>query len=143
MVSSAVTRSVYLESATFQDEIDTHQMDAWRIKGTQKLFVGEKSHVDLVDGSPQVSHTKVNFRFKEYMQFRIPFRPTVYLTGQKWCWNVISRLVWFHRIKKYGIKTFKRSWRMPSSISKNNNIANIIYSILMERADVMWWRKRP
>jgi hypothetical protein len=28
MVSSAVTRSVYLESATFQDEIDTHQMDA-------------------------------------------------------------------------------------------------------------------
>jgi hypothetical protein len=81
MVSGAVTRSLYLESATFQDEIDTYQMDAW-IKGTQKLFVGEKSHVDLVDGSLQVSPTAVNFRFKEYLQFRIPFRPTVYLTGQ-------------------------------------------------------------
>jgi hypothetical protein len=81
MVSGAVTRSLYLESATFQDEIDTYQMDAW-IKGTQKLFVGEKSHVDLEDGSLQVSTKAVNFRFKEYLQFRIPFRPTVYLTGK-------------------------------------------------------------
>jgi hypothetical protein len=81
MVNGGITRSLYLESATFQDEIDTYQMDAW-IKGTQKLFVAEKSHVDLEEGSMQVSATKVNFRFNEYLQFRIPFRPTVYLTGQ-------------------------------------------------------------
>jgi hypothetical protein len=81
MVSGAITRSLYLESATFQDEIDTYQMDDW-IKGTQKLFVGEKSHVELEDGSMQVSPTAVNFRFNEYLQFRIPFRPTVYLTGR-------------------------------------------------------------
>jgi hypothetical protein len=29
MVNGGITRSLYLESATFQDEIDTYQMDAW------------------------------------------------------------------------------------------------------------------
>jgi hypothetical protein len=81
MVNGGITRSLYLKSATFQDEIETYQMDAW-IKGTQKLFVAEKSHVELEEGSLQVSDAKVNFRFNEYLQFRIPFRPTVDLTGQ-------------------------------------------------------------
>ena len=81
MVSGAITNSLYLESATFQDEIDTYKKADW-VKGTQKLFVAEKSHVELVEGSLVVSSAAVNFRFNEYLQFRIPFRPTVTLTGR-------------------------------------------------------------
>lgn len=55
-------------------------MDQW-IKGTQKLFVGENSQVRLV-GDLDVTKEEVAFRFDEDLQFRIPFRPTVALTGK-------------------------------------------------------------
>lgn len=51
------------------------------MKGTQKLFVGEKSEIRLV-GDVQVSPEKVEFRFDEDLMFRIPLRPTVSLTGK-------------------------------------------------------------
>ena len=80
LVSANLSREVYDESSTFTDEIDTYTIDKW-IKGTQKLFVAEKSRVDLV-GDVQVSPTKVEFRFDEDLMFRIPLRPVVTLTGK-------------------------------------------------------------
>ena len=49
--------------------------------GTQKLFVGENSDVRLV-GDIDVKKEAVTFRFDEDLQFRIPLRPTVALTGK-------------------------------------------------------------
>lgn len=59
---------------------DTYEMNQW-MKGTERLFVGEKSHVRLV-GDVNVSPEKVEFRFDEDLMFRIPFRPVVSLTGR-------------------------------------------------------------
>ena len=80
LVTGNLTPRVYRPTATFTDEIDTYQMDQW-MKGTQKLFVGEKSEIRLV-GDVMVSPEKVEFRFDEDLMFRIPFRPTVSLTGK-------------------------------------------------------------
>ena len=80
LVTGKLTPSIYSPGATFTDEIDTYQMDQW-MKGTQKLFVGEKSEVRLV-GDVDVSPSKVEFRFDEDLMFRVPFRPTVHLTGR-------------------------------------------------------------
>lgn len=81
MVSADITRDVYDESATFTDEIDTYQMDQW-IKGTKRLFVAEKSHVDLVPNSIKVSDVEASFRFTETLLFNIPIlKPLVYLSG--------------------------------------------------------------
>ena len=80
LCNGRLTRSVYDEAATFTDEIDTYGMDQW-ITGTQKLFVGENSQVRLV-GDVNVDSEAVKFRFDEDLQFRIPLRPTVSLTGQ-------------------------------------------------------------
>lgn len=79
LATGMLTRSIYLPTATFTDEIDTYGLDQW-MKGTSKLFVGEKSKVRLV-GDVQVSPDKVEFRFDEDLMFRIPFRPVVSLTG--------------------------------------------------------------
>ena len=73
LVSADITRAVYDESATFTDEIDTYTMDKW-IKGTKALFVAEKSKLDIV-GDISVDSEKVEFRFREDLMFRIPFRP--------------------------------------------------------------------
>ena len=51
------------------------------MKGTQKLFVGSKSHVDLV-GDVKASPKEVEFRFSETLTFNIPFNPKVDLTGR-------------------------------------------------------------
>lgn len=80
LVTGQLTRSVYDEAATFTDEIDTYTLDKW-IKGTQKLFVGEASHVDLV-GDVAVSDTEVSLRFSEVLAFNMPFQPKVDLTGK-------------------------------------------------------------
>lgn len=81
MVCADITRSVYDESATFTDEIDTYQMDQW-IKGTKRLFVASKSHVDLVPDSLKVTDSDVTFRFTEDLTFNIPLlMPKVYLSG--------------------------------------------------------------
>lgn len=58
LVTGNLTPSIYKPTATFTDEIDTYKMDQW-IKGTQKLFVGEKSDVRLV-GDVDVSPEKVS-----------------------------------------------------------------------------------
>jgi len=79
LATGKLTSSIYRPTATFQDEIDIYSMDQW-VKGTQKLFVGEKSQVRLV-GDVNVSPDKVEFKFDEDLMFRIPFRPIVSLTG--------------------------------------------------------------
>jgi hypothetical protein len=80
LCNGRLTRSVYDERATFTDEIDTYRMDQW-ITGTQKLFVAENSQVRLV-GDIDVTSESVKFSFDENLQFRIPLRPTVSLTGR-------------------------------------------------------------
>lgn len=80
LATGQLTRNVYDESATFTDEIDTYTLDKW-IKGTQKLFNGENSAVRLV-GDIDVTSERVEFRFDEDLQFNIPFKPTVSLTGK-------------------------------------------------------------
>jgi len=80
LVTGNLTPIIYDPTAKFTDEIDTYGMDQWRT-GTQKLFVGEKSKVRLV-GDVDVSPSKVEFKFDEDLMFRIPFRPTVHLTGR-------------------------------------------------------------
>ena len=80
LTNGKLTRSIYDESATFTDEIDTYTMDKW-IVGTQKLFVGDKSRVDLV-GDIDVTRDRIEFRFDEDLMFNIPFKPVVTLTGK-------------------------------------------------------------
>lgn len=80
LATGNLTPSIYKKTAVFTDEIDTYEMDKW-VKGTQKLFVGEKSDVRLV-GDVEVSPEKVEFRFDEDLMFRIPFRPVVALSGK-------------------------------------------------------------
>ena len=82
LTNGRLTRSIYDESATFTDEIDTYQLDQW-MEGTAKLFVADKSHVQLVPDSLQVSKDQVTFRFDEYLTFNIPvLQPKVDLTGR-------------------------------------------------------------
>ena len=82
LVTGQISRELYDETATFTDEIDTYGLDQW-VKGTSNLFVAAKSHVDLEEGSLQVSNSAVTFRFSEYLCFNIPLLlPTVYLSGK-------------------------------------------------------------
>lgn len=82
LVTGQLSRELYDESATFTDEIDTYQLEQWT-RGTQKLFVGNKSHVDLEPNSLQVSNSEVTFRFQETLCFNVPLLyPTVYLSGK-------------------------------------------------------------
>lgn len=82
MVCADLTRSIYDESATFTDEIDTYEIDQW-IKGTKRLFVKSKSNQELVPGSMKVTDSEVTFRFTEYLTFNIPLlQPKVYLSGE-------------------------------------------------------------
>lgn len=80
LATGQITKAAYLPSATFTDEIDTYGLEQW-VKGTQKLFVGDKSTVRLV-GDIEVAKDKIEFRFDEDLVFRIPFRPTVSLSGK-------------------------------------------------------------
>lgn len=82
MVRADLTRSIYDESATFTDEIDTYQLDPW-IQGTKRLFVADKSDVALVPDTLKVTDLEATFLFTENLTFNIPFlRPQVYLSGQ-------------------------------------------------------------
>ena len=80
LTNGVLTRSIYDESATFTDEIDTYGLDQW-MRGTQKLFDGTQSKVDLV-GDVKASSQEVEFRFSEILAFNIPFKPKVTLTGK-------------------------------------------------------------
>lgn len=79
LATGDLTRSIYRPTATFTDEIDTYKLDQW-VKGTQRLFVGDKCTVRLV-GDVDVTPEKIEFRFDEDLMFRIPFTPVVSLTG--------------------------------------------------------------
>ena len=81
LVTGNLTPDIYKSTATFTDEIDTYKMDQW-IKGTQKLFVGDKSDVRLV-GDVEVTADKVEFRFDEDLMFNLKIAfPTVSLSGK-------------------------------------------------------------
>ena len=80
LVTGTLTRDIYDESCTFTDEIDTYTLDKW-IKGTGALFVGDKSHVDIV-GDVEATDAEVKFRFSETLAFNLPLlKPKVPLTG--------------------------------------------------------------
>lgn len=82
LATAQLTRSIYDEKATFTDEIDTYTLDKW-VKGTQKLFVGDKSRVDLVGDVKFTSPDTIEFRFDEDLMFNlIVAKPTVSLTGK-------------------------------------------------------------
>jgi len=81
LTTGDLTRSIYAESATFRDEIDTYKLEAW-MKGTAKLFVGPPSSNTNLVGGVESSATEVSFRFEEDLMFRIPLRPVVHLTGR-------------------------------------------------------------
>mmetsp|Transcript_23437 Transcript_23437/g.49892 ORF Transcript_23437/g.49892 Transcript_23437/m.49892 type:complete len:271 (+) Transcript_23437:131-943(+) len=81
LVNGRLTRSIYDESCAFQDEIDTYGLDQW-MKGTAKLFDGERSKVVVAPGSVQAKGNVLQFRFVEYLCFNIPLvKPIVYLSG--------------------------------------------------------------
>ena len=81
LTNGKLTRSIYDETATFTDEIDTYTMDKW-IVGTQRLFVGDKSHVNLV-GDIDINKERIEFRFDEDLMFNLPIvKPVVSLTGK-------------------------------------------------------------
>jgi len=81
LTNGQLTRSIYAESATFKDEIDTYKLDAW-MKGTARLFVGPPSSKLNLVGKIEASASEISFRFDEDLMFRIPFRPVVHLTGK-------------------------------------------------------------
>jgi hypothetical protein len=81
LVTGNISRELYEETATFQDEIDTYGLEQW-VKGTSNLFVASKSHVDLEENTLTVTQRNVTFRFSEYLCFNVPLLlPTVYLSG--------------------------------------------------------------
>lgn len=81
LVTGDLTRSIYDESCTFQDEIDTYTLEKW-VKGTSALFNGACSHVDIV-GPVSADASEVRFKFSETLVFNIPaLFPKVPLTGE-------------------------------------------------------------
>jgi len=94
LVTGKLTRSLYDESCTFQDEIDTYGLEQW-MKGTSNLFDEGRSKVVLVENTLQPmkkendtangngnGNSGIEFRFVEYLCFNIPFiKPIVYLSG--------------------------------------------------------------
>ena len=87
LVNGKLTRSIYDESCTFQDEIDTYGLEQW-MSGTAKLFDGDRSRVVVAPGSVKIGKnpTKdgrlLEFRFVEYLCFNIPLvKPIVFLSG--------------------------------------------------------------
>jgi hypothetical protein len=83
LVTGNITQSIYLPTATFTDEIDTYTMDQW-MKGTQQLFVGDQSHVRLIDDTLTITPQQIEFRFDEDLMFNLLpiFRPVVSLSGK-------------------------------------------------------------
>mmetsp|Transcript_10598 Transcript_10598/g.23677 ORF Transcript_10598/g.23677 Transcript_10598/m.23677 type:complete len:229 (-) Transcript_10598:81-767(-) len=80
MVTGSLTRGLYDESCTFQDDIDTYTLDKW-LKGTALLFKNDYSKMEL-DGPITVTSKEVSFRWTEQLMFNIPvLLPKVPLTG--------------------------------------------------------------
>jgi hypothetical protein len=84
LVNGQLTRNIYDEKCTFQDEIDTYELNKW-ISGTSKLFDSTRSKVLMVNNSlkPMSNNNEgIEFRFVEYLCFNIPFvKPIVFLSG--------------------------------------------------------------
>ncbi len=87
LVNGKLTRSIYDESCTFQDEIDTYGLEQW-MSGTAKLFDGDRSKVLVAPGSVKIGKNPskdgrlLEFRFVEYLCFNIPLvKPIVFLSG--------------------------------------------------------------
>lgn len=80
LATADFTRSIYDEAAIFTDEIDSYSLPKF-VEGTQKLFVKEKSHVDLV-GDVEATDSLITFRFDEVLCFNIPFQPKVRVSGK-------------------------------------------------------------
>lgn len=81
LATADFTRSLYDESATFTDEIDTYTLDKW-IQGTGLLFKNDYSKMELA--SPiSITKDEASFAFKEQLMFNIPIlKPKVPLTGK-------------------------------------------------------------
>ena len=80
LVTGKLTRSIYAETCTFKDEIDTYSLDKW-ITGTSALFDARKSYVELI-GDVFADESQVRFRFQEVLCFNLPvLKPKVPLTG--------------------------------------------------------------
>jgi hypothetical protein len=80
LVTADFTPSIYDPSCKFQDEMDTYNYRDY-VKGTKLLFNPQKSHVDLV-GDVTATPTLVQFQFKEYLSFNLPFNPVLSLSGR-------------------------------------------------------------
>lgn len=87
LVNGRLTRSIYDESCTFQDEIDTYGLEQW-MSGTAKLFDGDRSKVLVAPESVKIGKNPskdgrlLQFRFVEYLCFNIPVvKPIVFLSG--------------------------------------------------------------
>eukprot|EP01041_Mallomonas_annulata_P002470 gene2470-4794_t len=80
LATADFTRDIYDESCTFQDEINTYEIDEY-VKGTKALFNGPRSIVTLT--APAVSDTDlVEIKFSETLAFNIPFYPKMDITGK-------------------------------------------------------------
>lgn len=82
LATADFTREIYSESCTFQDEIDTYDIDDY-VRGTKALFNGPASHVALAS-APQISPDgTISYRFQETLAFKIPYlQPKVDLAGR-------------------------------------------------------------
>lgn len=79
MVTGDLTKELYTESATFQDEIDTYKLDAF-VDGTGKLFDPDLSEFRLV-GDVAFKDNRVLYRFDELLSFRLPLKPRAHISG--------------------------------------------------------------
>ncbi|KAJ8612813.1 hypothetical protein CTAYLR_002023 [Chrysophaeum taylorii] len=81
LATADFTRSLFDESATFTDEIDTYSLPEF-VRGTKKLFDGSRSRVELT--SPVVvDDEQASFRFQETLCFNLPIlKPIVSLSGK-------------------------------------------------------------
>jgi hypothetical protein len=84
LVTADMTLSIYDDRATFQDgsSLDgAYEIGAW-VRGCNQLIEAKNSCCRLVEGSMVVDSDEAKFRFVEDLEFKFPFRPTVYLSGQ-------------------------------------------------------------
>eukprot|EP00929_Paragymnodinium_shiwhaense_P098396 TRINITY_DN59870_c0_g1_i1.p1 TRINITY_DN59870_c0_g1~~TRINITY_DN59870_c0_g1_i1.p1 ORF type:complete len:272 (+),score=32.82 TRINITY_DN59870_c0_g1_i1:50-865(+) len=113
LATANFTPEIYSDSCTFTDEIDTYTYDKF-IKGTQALFVGDESKVDLVGDVDVLDEgKKLQFKFAEELAFNFGIiHPKVTLSGvctltrgddglitgyrEKWDQSVPAVLATFH-----------------------------------------------
>lgn len=80
LATADFTRDIYDESCTFQDEIDTYEINEY-VKGTKALFNAAKSHVAL--SAPVIADDKaIEIPFKETLAFNLPFNPKMDVSGR-------------------------------------------------------------